>query len=81
MAAAPPTLEAINAQIAQLKVQIEAKRDLFYKGQATLAEIDALHAQLGALLIQQSDLLHQQGQVVHPTDKKTKKNPRSLPKP
>ena len=78
---APPTLQQIQAQITVLKQQIEVKRDQFYAGQATIQDVDRLHAQLGQLLIQESDLLHQQGQVVQPTDKKTKKNPRSLPKP
>ena len=80
-APAPTTLQAIQAQITQIKAQIEVKRDQFYAGQATIQDVDRLHDQLRQLLIQESDILHQQGKAVSPTDKKTKKNPRSLPKP
>ena len=81
-ASAPaPNLQAIQAQIVQIKAQIDIKRDQFYAGQATIQDIDRLHDQLRQLLIQESDILHQQGKAVSPTDKKTKKNPRSLPKP
>lgn len=83
-ASAVSPLDAINAQITALKAQIEKKKDEFYAGgnPNTLAQINTLHAQLGNLLDQQARLSKQANKLPQPLEeKKTKKNPRTLPPP